>query len=107
LLLLRLGYRVLVAPNGPAALALVGERGGADLGIDLLLTDVVMPGMNGRELADRLRSVRPALHVLYCSGYADDVMVHHGNVQAEFNFIAKPYTIATLAKKLRQVLDTK
>ena len=107
LLLLRLGYRVLVAPNGPAALALVGERGGADLGIDLLLTDVVMPGMNGRELADRLRSVRPALHVLYCSSYADDVMVHHGNVQAEFNFIAKPYTIATLAKKLRQVLDAK
>jgi PAS domain S-box-containing protein len=107
LLLLRLGYQVLVAPNGLAALALVNERGGAALGIDLLLTDVVMPGMNGRELAERLRSLHPALHVLYCSGYADDVMVHHGNVQAEFNFIAKPYTVAALAKKLRQVFDGK
>lgn len=105
LLLLRLGYRVLVAPNGLAALALVSERGDADLGIDLLLTDVVMPGMNGRELADRLRLIRPTMHVLYCSGYADDVMVHHGNVQAQFNFIAKPYSVAALARKLRQVLD--
>jgi FixJ family two-component response regulator len=66
-----------------------------------------MPGLNGRELAERLRALRPALRVLYSSGYADDVMAHHGNVQAEFNFIAKPYTVAALAKKLRQVLDGK
>jgi PAS domain S-box-containing protein len=107
LLLRRLGYQVLVAPNGLAALALVSERGGADLGIDLLLTDVVMPGMNGRELAERLQRLRPSMHVLYSSGYADDVMIHHGNVQTQFNFIAKPYTVAALAKKLRQVLDAK
>ena len=107
LLLRRLGYQVLVAPNGLAALALVSERGGADLGIDLLLTDVVMPGMNGRELAERLQSLCPGMHVLYSSGYADDVMAHHGNVQAQFNFIAKPFTLAALAKKLRQLLDAK
>ena len=105
LLLLRLGYRVLVAPNGPAALTLVSEGGGRDLGIDLLLTDVVMPGMNGRELAERLQTLRPEMQVLYCSGYADDVMAHHGNVHAQLNFIAKPYSVAALAKKLRQVLD--
>ncbi|HWO10086.1 MAG TPA: PAS domain-containing protein, partial [Polyangiaceae bacterium] len=105
LFLKRLGYQVLVAPNGQAALALVSERGVADLVVDLLLTDVVMPGMNGRELAERLRRLRPAMHVLYSSGYTDDVIVHHGNVQEQLNFIAKPYSIADLGRKIRQVLD--
>jgi two-component system cell cycle sensor histidine kinase/response regulator CckA len=105
LLLRRLGYRVLVAPNSREALELVSRLGPDALGIDLLLTDVVMPGMNGRELAEQLRGHRPAMKVLYSSGYADDIIVHHGNVQEQLNFIAKPYSVAALGRKIRQVLD--
>jgi CheY-like chemotaxis protein len=107
LLLKRLGYQVLVAPNGHAALELVGQRSSTDLPIDLLLTDVVMPGMNGRQLAERLRSLRPTMQVLYSSGYTDDVIGQHGSVKEQLNFIAKPYSITTLGKKLRQVLEEK
>jgi PAS domain S-box-containing protein len=105
LFLKRLGYQVLVAPNGREALALVGARDA--VAVDLLLTDVVMPGMNGRELADRLRGLRPAIRVLYSSGYTDDVIVQHGNVQEQLNFISKPYSFAALGRKIRQVLDGK
>jgi len=105
LLLTRIGYRVLVAANGQEALALLDGDAAARLEVDLLLTDVVMPGMNGRELAERLRSLRPAMQVLYSSGYTDDVIVHHGNVQGQLNFISKPYSIAALGKKIREVLD--
>jgi CheY-like chemotaxis protein len=107
LLLKRLGYQVLVAPNGQDAVELVGKRSAAEHPIDLLLTDVVMPGMNGRQLAERLRSLRPTLQVLYSSGYTDDVIGQHGNVQEQLNFIAKPYSITTLGKKIRQVLDAR
>jgi PAS domain S-box-containing protein len=105
LILKRLGYQVLVAPNGHEALALMRERSPTDLGVDLLLTDVVMPGMNGRELADRLRVMCPSLHVLYSSGYTDDVIVDLENVQERLNFISKPYSIAALGRKIREVLD--
>ncbi|MEY2931039.1 MAG: hypothetical protein RL033_1788 [Pseudomonadota bacterium] len=107
LLLKRLGYQVLVAPNGQDAVELVGKRSAAELAIDLLLTDVVMPGMNGRQLAERLRSLRPTMQVLYSSGYTDDVIGQHGNVQEQLNFISKPYSITTLGKKIRQVLDAR
>ena len=105
LILERLGYQVLAAANGHDALALMRERGASALGVDLLLTDVVMPGMNGRELADRLRGIRPSLQVLYSSGYTDDVIVDLEDVQERLNFISKPYSIAALAKKIREVLD--
>jgi two-component system, cell cycle sensor histidine kinase and response regulator CckA len=105
LILQRLGYHVVVAPNGHDALRLVGERSADELAIDLLLTDVVMPGMNGRELAERLQSLRPAMQVLYTSGYTDDVIVDHGDVQKQLNFLSKPYSIAALGRKIRQVLD--
>jgi PAS domain S-box-containing protein len=105
LFLRRLGYQVLVAPNGRDALALITERNTVDVAVDLLLTDVVMPGMNGRELAERLRSMRPTIQVLYSSGYTDDVIVDHGNVQEQLNFISKPYSFAALGRKIRQVLD--
>lgn len=104
LFLKRLGYQVLIAPNGRDALALVADHR-APVAVDLLLTDVVMPGMNGRELADRLRGVRPAIQVLYSSGYTDDIIVQHGNVQEQLNFISKPYSFAALGRKIRQVLD--
>jgi CheY-like chemotaxis protein len=107
LLLKRLGYRVLVASNGHEALTMVKERGPDQLVIDLLLTDVVMPGMNGRVLAEHLSSLRPDMKVLYSSGYTDDVIGQHGNVQEQLNFISKPYSITALGKKLRQVLDGK
>jgi PAS domain S-box-containing protein len=105
LFLKRLGYQVLVAPNGRDALAIVNDHGSPNVAVDLLLTDVVMPGMNGRELADRLRGLRPAIQVLYSSGYTDDVIVQHGNVQEQLNFISKPYSFAALGRKIREVLD--
>jgi PAS domain S-box-containing protein len=96
------GYRVLGAANAPEALLLC-ERFGAH--IDLLLTDVVMPQMSGRELADRLREERPSLTVLYTSGYTDDAIVRHGVLEAGTNFIGKPFAAAALAQKVRDVLD--
>jgi two-component system cell cycle sensor histidine kinase/response regulator CckA len=97
-----LGYRVLVAAGGEEALRLAGGHDGP---IHLLLTDVVMPGMNGRDLADRLTAVRLETRVLYTSGYTDDAIVHRGVLDGGVAFIAKPYTPKTLGAKVRQVLD--
>jgi CheY-like chemotaxis protein len=96
------GYRVLGAAEGRAALA-VAEEHGAE--IDLLVTDLVMPGMSGRELADALRVHRPGLRVLFMSGYVEDALVHHGIVEAEVAFLHKPFSLVDLAAKVREVLD--
>jgi two-component system, cell cycle sensor histidine kinase and response regulator CckA len=101
-MLTRLGYTVLQAPNGPGALA---QAKSPETRIDLLFTDVVMPGMNGRELAEQMAAERPDLRVLFASGYTDNVIVHHGLVDARLSFIAKPFTMQSLASKLREVLD--
>ncbi len=101
-LLARLGYEVLLATNAGEALSLAqyhGER------IDLLMTDVIMPGMNGRDLADRLHALHPDLRVLFTSGYAENIVVHRGIVDERVHFIAKPYSLQTLALKLRTVLS--
>ena len=71
---------------------------------DLLLTDVVMPGRNGRELAEALRRQDPELKVLFQSGYTGDVVVGHGIVEAEMAFLQKPFTLDALARKVRAVL---
>jgi len=97
----RLGYRVLQARNGTEAIA---ERQGRDDRIDLLLTDVVMPGMNGAELATQLVLHNPEMKVLFTSGYTEDVITHHGVLVEGVSFIGKPYTPAGLARKIREVL---
>lgn len=96
------GYKVLHASNGQAAIAL---SRGHDGGIDLLMTDVVMPGMNGGELANQLILQRPEMKVLFSSGYTEDVIVHHGILDDEVSFLGKPYSPSVLAKKIREVLD--
>jgi two-component system cell cycle sensor histidine kinase/response regulator CckA len=96
------GYNVLEACHGMAALE-VGERHPGR--IDLLLTDVVMPGMSGRELAERLRGARPEIRTVYMSGYTDDAVVLHGILAEDMAFLQKPFTAAELARRVREVLD--
>jgi CheY-like chemotaxis protein len=98
----QLGYRVLQAGNGDTAIALAMEYGER---IDLLMTDVVMPGMSGREVANRLTQIHPETRVLFTSGYTDDAIVHHGVLDEGVSFIGKPYTPSALARKVREVLD--
>ncbi|MBI3967767.1 MAG: PAS domain S-box protein [Chloroflexi bacterium] len=100
--LVGLGYEVLIAPDGDAALHLAGDHAGR---IHLVLTDVVMPGTNGRALADRLASHLPDLRVLYMSGYTDESIARHGIVEPGLSFLQKPFTAERLARKVREVLD--
>jgi PAS domain S-box-containing protein len=97
------GYNVLVAGNGQEALALAAP---ANCRIDLVITDVVMPGMSGRELAKRLNGSRPGTRVLYLSGYTEDAIVHHGVLDPGTAFLQKPFSLDTLACKVREVLDS-
>jgi CheY-like chemotaxis protein len=97
------GYRVLEASNGDNALDVVEGRNGNP--IHLVLTDVVMPGMTGRQLADRLVSLQPELKVLYMSGYTDNAIVHHGVLDPGIAYIQKPFTPDALASKVRKILD--
>jgi CheY-like chemotaxis protein len=104
LILERCGYTVLEAPNGKVALDTVAGRREP---IDLLVTDVVMPEMSGRELADRLRELRPGIQVLFVSGYTDDAVVRHGILEPGNAYLQKPFTPEALALKVRDVLDRK
>jgi two-component system cell cycle sensor histidine kinase/response regulator CckA len=97
------GYDVLEASCGEEGLRLSNERLDP---IDLLLTDVVMPEISGKEVADRLVSLRPGIKVLFMSGYTDEAIVHHGMLDSNVNFIQKPFSPAALARKVREVLDS-
>jgi signal transduction histidine kinase/ligand-binding sensor domain-containing protein/CheY-like chemotaxis protein len=98
----RAGYRVLAAAGGEQALDVAAGFEGT---IDLLMTDVVMPGMSGRELAEVLLPARPAMRLLYASGYTEDAIVRHGVSSLETAFLEKPFTPNALLQKVRQVLD--
>jgi PAS domain S-box-containing protein len=103
-LLERFGYRVLMAPDGNAALRICEKHGEP---IHLLVTDVVMPGMSGRVLAQLLVSMHPELKVLYISGYTDATITHHGVLEAGSAFLQKPFTPNALARKVREVIESK
>ena len=102
-LLKQQGYRVLEAANGEEALRLTQETAGER--IHLLLTDVVLPQMSGKELADQLKTFRPDLKVLYTSGYTDFAVVHHGVLNSGTHFLQKPFSLKTLSQKVREALD--
>jgi len=97
----RAGYRVLAARDGHDALRRAADYDGH---IDLLLTDVIMPGMNGRELADQLAVVRPGLRVLFASGYSDNVLLDQGALAPGVQLVDKPFTAAVLSAKVAEVL---
>lgn len=97
------GFRVLAAANADEALDLAEHEPGV---IDLLLTDIVMPGMNGRELAEKLSVTRPEMRILLTSAYAGEAKVPRGSTNAREAFIAKPYLADDLALKIREVLQT-
>jgi PAS domain S-box-containing protein len=97
------GYRVIEAADGAVAMqiAVAHERV-----IHLLLTDVIMPGMNGRELAQRISEIRPNIKILYMSGYTENVIGHNGTLDAGVHLLQKPFTLHELSTRVRQVLDT-
>jgi CheY-like chemotaxis protein len=96
-----LKYRVLTTPNANTALALLQQEGV----IDLLLTDIVMPGMNGRELADKAKLLRPDMLVLYMTGYSRNAVIHQGRLDEGVSLIQKPVSQAELAHRVRLMLD--
>jgi CheY-like chemotaxis protein len=100
-ILARNGYRLLEAGGGAEALEVSRHYEGA---IDLLVTDVIMPGMTGRELATRLLELRPGVRVLYVSGYTADVIGREGMLDAGVSYLPKPFTPAQLSVKVREVL---
>jgi two-component system cell cycle sensor histidine kinase/response regulator CckA len=103
--LLRLqGYKVLSAADPAAALAHARGHSGV---VDLLITDVMLPGLSGRDLAQQIQKLKPEIPILFISGYSDDAVVRHGNLDAGTHFLQKPFTPLQLGKKIREILDAR
>jgi CheY-like chemotaxis protein len=102
-ILQKYGYSILGAPDGEEAIRVSEQHEGP---IHLMLTDVVMPGISGRVLAERLAVQRPKMKVLYMSGYTDNAIVRHGVLDKEVILLQKPFTVEALAQKVREVLDS-
>jgi two-component system cell cycle sensor histidine kinase/response regulator CckA len=98
----RRGYTVIEAANGPEAI-IMGRQ--LDVTIDVMLTDVVMPGMGGKRVAELMRATRPHLRVVYMSGYTDSSIVNHGILESGVSFVQKPFATDTLLRKIREVVD--
>ncbi len=98
------GYNILEARNGEVALKIHKQHKES---IKLMITDVVMPGMSGKELADRISSLNPSIKVIYISGYTYDTIFHHGVLEGGIRFIQKPFTTESLMRKVREVLEDK
>jgi two-component system cell cycle sensor histidine kinase/response regulator CckA len=96
------GYRVLQAPDGPQALTMARDHAGS---IDLLLTDVVLPGMNGREVAESLRLARPTIKLIYTSGYTQDIIASHGVLNPGVTYVPKPYTAEAIVEHVQAALE--
>jgi PAS domain S-box-containing protein len=102
-LLQRLGYTIVAAANGIEALSVLQQRNGGS--VDLLFTDIVMPHLNGRELADRLLAFSPRTRILFTSAYAEQAMIHQGVLSSGTTLLQKPYAPSALAQQIRKVLD--
>ena len=98
-----IGYTVLMARTPAEAVSMCEKQ---DIVIDLLMTDVVMPEMNGPELSDKIDAIRPGIKTLFMSGYTTNVIVHHGVLDEEMFFIQKPFTLKLLQQKVRSALGT-
>jgi CheY-like chemotaxis protein len=98
------GYNVIEAGNGVEAMAAIDKLGRPH--IDLLITDVIMPEMNGKRLSDILSASYPELLILYISGYTDDAIAHHRVLDDGVTFLQKPFSSTALAAKVRELLDT-
>jgi CheY-like chemotaxis protein len=96
------GYQVLETSSGDEALAYAAKHSGP---IHMLLTDVVMPGMNGKVLAERMLELRPGIRVLYMSGYTENVVAHKGILDSGIDYLQKPFSPALLAIRVREVLE--
>ena len=103
-LLLRSGYRLIEARHGEEAIQLSQDHDGP---IDLLITDMVMPRMNGRELAAKLAPLRPRMKILYISGYTEEAIIRNGVLDPGTSFLEKPFSPDTLARRVRELLDAK
>jgi DNA-binding response OmpR family regulator len=97
------GYQVLVARHPAEALNLVENYPGR---IDLLITDVIMPAMNGKELAERLSAFKLGMRSIFMSGYTSDVIAQHGVLDEGVHFLQKPFSVKGMVEKVREVLDT-
>jgi CheY-like chemotaxis protein len=104
IILEKLGYQVLTADTAGEALRLAEKHSG---NIHLLITDVIMPDMNGQDLANQINGLCPNIKILFMSGYTANVIAHHGVLDKGVNFIQKPFSKKDIAVKIRKILDQK